>query len=70
MPFERANLKVVIIDHLTDGWGFVSVSSMNLTRAGGKRAEAKEPVRPGILPTQPGLSGISPPPLNEPPLGE
>jgi hypothetical protein len=34
-PFDRANLKVVIIDSLTSPWGFVSVSSMTLTRAPG-----------------------------------
>lgn len=33
MPFDRANLKVVVIDHLTAPWGFVSVSPMALTRA-------------------------------------
>jgi len=31
-PFDRANLKVVIIDNLTEAWGFVSVSRMTLVR--------------------------------------
>ena len=32
-PFDRANLKVVIIDNLTSAWGFVSVSQMKALRA-------------------------------------
>lgn len=31
-PFDRANLKIVIIDHLVSSWGFVAVSRMTLTR--------------------------------------
>ena len=31
-PYDSANLKVVIIDHLSEPWGFASVSQMTLTR--------------------------------------
>ena len=30
--YESASLKVVIIDHLSEPWGFVTVSQMTLTR--------------------------------------